>query len=246
MFTNNIVNFRKIENKNDYFQFSVIIPLFNEEENVCILHRELISALEGYKYELVYVNDGSTDFTYSRLKKEIEDSDSSRVKIINLHKNFGQTYAFKTGLDNANSPLIIFIDGDLQNDPKDIQRLLAKINEGYDLVQGIRVKRQDAFFKKILPAKLANLILKIFCGSKFKDIGCTLKIFKKDLSLKINFHNGIHRMLPLYFQLNGARIAEIKVKHRRRSFGKTKYGFLRIFSVILEIIRINTLRKNLL
>jgi glycosyltransferase involved in cell wall biosynthesis len=220
-------------------KFSVVIPLYNEEENIAILHKELIYALKGYIYELIYVNDGSTDSTYLKLKKEIKNADMPLIKIINLHKNFGQSYAFKAGLNNAESSLIVFIDGDLQNDPKDIPKLLEKIDEGYDLVQGVRLKRLDPFFKKVIPARIANLILRFFCGSKFKDIGCSLKVFKKAIVSDIIFHNGIHRVLPLYLQLKGAHTAEININHRSRIFGKTKYGLSRIFNLIYEIVMIS-------
>jgi len=225
-------------------KFCIIIPVYNEEENISILHKEIISVLKDYEYELIYVNDGSTDSTYSEIKKALGNLIPPYAKIINLPNNLGQSFAFKVGLDNARFSVIIFMDGDLQNDPKDIPQLLAKIGEDYDLVQGIRAKRQDNFFKKILPSLIANFILRLLCDSKFKDIGCSLKAFKKPLALDMVFQQGMHRILPVYFYLKGKRVTEIKVNHRKRIYGKTKYGFSRAFEILFEIIKINFFEKN--
>lgn len=225
-------------------KFCVIIPVYNEEENISILHKELISVLKQYEYELIYVNDGSTDSTYFEIKKALESLIPPYAKIINLSNNLGQSFAFKAGLDNARFSIIIFMDGDLQNDPRDIPGLLDKINDGYDLIQGIRYKRKDDFFKKIFPSVIANFILRILCGSKFKDIGCSLKAFKKSVALDMVFQQGMHRMLPIYFYLKGKKTGEIRVNHRKRIYGKTKYGFSRTFEVLFEIIKINFFEKN--
>jgi glycosyltransferase involved in cell wall biosynthesis len=219
-------------------RFSVIIPMYNEEENISFLHEELVAVLRGYEYELIYVNDGSSDLTYAKLKEETSKLSAPQTKIINLPNNLGQSLALKNGLDNAEYPIIVFMDGDFQIDPRDIPRLVAKINEGFDFVQGIREKRKDLFFSKIVPAITANFILWSVCGSKFKDIGCSLKAFRKELIADIVFQRGIHRILPLYLMLGGAKFTQIKVNHRKRVLGKSKYGMSRIFEFVIQVIRI--------
>ncbi len=228
----------------DLMEFSVVIPFYNEEDAVGTLHRQLLLALERYRYELVYVNDGSTDATYARLRQALVDMPARYAKIINLPRNLGQSFAFKAGLDNSRFPVVVFMDGDLQNDPADIPQLLRTLNEGYDLVQGVRYRRQDPFFSKILPSLAANFLLRVLCGSTFRDIGCSLKAFKKDMALEMVFQQGMHRILPAYFYLNGAKVSEIKVNHHRRVYGKTKYGPSRILEVFFEIIKINFFEKN--
>ncbi|HTY44406.1 MAG TPA: glycosyltransferase family 2 protein [Patescibacteria group bacterium] len=225
-------------------ELSIVIPFYNEQDNVCFLHAQLLSAVAGYRYELVYVNDGSTDATYARLRQALASAPARYAKIINLPRNLGQSFAFKAGLDHSRFPVVVFMDGDLQNDPADIPRLLQKLDEGYDLVQGVRYRRQDPFFSKIFPSAVANVLLRFLCGSKFRDIGCSLKIFKKNLASRMVFQQGMHRILPLYFHLNGARVTEIRVAHRRRMYGKTKYGPSRILEVIFEIVKINFFEKN--
>jgi glycosyltransferase involved in cell wall biosynthesis len=225
-------------------EFSVVVPFYNEEDNAALLHARLLSALAGYRYELVYVNDGSTDATRAKLREALASAPTRYAKIISLPKNLGQSFAFKAGLDNSRFSVVVFMDGDLQNDPADIPRLLHKLNDGYDLVQGVRYRRQDPFFSKIIPSVAANVLLRVLCGSKFRDIGCSLKAFKKDLALEMVFQQGMHRILPLYFHLNGARVTEIRVIHHRRVYGKTKYGPSRILEVIFEIIKINFFEKN--
>jgi glycosyltransferase involved in cell wall biosynthesis len=225
-------------------KFSLVIPFYNEEDNVGILHQEIISVLHDFEYELVYVNDGSNDNTRAKIKEETKKLPAPYAKIIDVPGNLGQSFAFKLGMDNARFPLVVFMDGDLQNDPRDIPVLVEKFNQGYDLVQGVRAKRKDPLFRKIVPSLAANLILRVFCGSKFRDIGCSLKIFKKSLAAEIIFQHGMHRVLPVYFCLKGAKVAEIRVGHRPRIHGKTKYGFYRTLEVIFEIIKINFFEKN--
>ena len=224
--------------------FSVIIPLFNEADNVGVFHKEIVSVLEGYNYELIYINDGSTDDTYNALSKAVEVCPTPHVKMINLAKNRGQSYSYRKGIDQAESSVIVFIDGDLQNDPKDIPKFVSKISEGYDLVQGVRLRRKDAFFTKVVTARIANILLRIFCSSQFTDIGCSLKAFRKEFTQSLNFHSGIHRLLPLYIQKKDAKVAEIGVEHRKRRFGRSKYGLSRVFSILVEIIRMSSLSTD--
>lgn len=230
--------------KKDGLSFSVVVPFYNEEENVRGLHQELILALEGYEYELIYVDDGSKDSTLLKLREALSNQPAPYSKLICMPKNLGQSFAFKAGLNNSRFPIVVFMDGDAQNDPLDIPRLLDKIKAGYDLVQGVRHKRKDGFFTRILPSFLANAILRVFCGSQFRDIGCSLKAFKKDLAAEMAFQQGMHRILPVYFCLSGAKVSQMHVNHRKRIHGKTKYGFSRTFEVLFEIIKINFFEKN--
>ena len=233
-----------VNQKDNHVKFSLIVPLYNEQENITHLHKEIISALHDYEYELIYVNDGSSDKTFSKTIEAINNMPVSWARIINLSKNYGQSFAFKLGLDNARFSVIIFMDGDLQNDPKDIPLLLDKFSEGYDLVQGVRAKRRDPLLQKILPSKLANLFLRILCGSKFSDLGCSLKVFSKKLVNGLYFYQGFHRILPIYLSLKGAKMTEIEINHRKRLCGKSKYGFSRAAEVFFEIIRINFIEKG--
>jgi dolichol-phosphate mannosyltransferase len=212
--------------------------------NIAVLHSEFMKALGGYTFELIYINDGSIDATYSEIKSAVMVSPPPYGKIIDYPHNRGQSFAFKVGLEHSRFDTIVFLDGDLQNDPKDIPRLLDKMREGYDLVQGIRSKRKDSFFSKVFPSLIANLLLRVFCGSMFTDIGCSLKVFRKNLALEMVFQQGIHRMLPIYFCLKGAKVTEVAVNHRKRIYGKTKYGFSRVIEVLFEIVKINFFEKD--
>ncbi len=223
--------------------FSVVIPFYNEEENIRILHQELISVLGRKKYELVYVDDGSTDRTLANLKEALSECPCV-AKVIEMPRNLGQSFAFKTGMDNAGFPVVVFMDADLQNDPRDIPLLVSRLQEGYALAQGVRVKRQDSFLRKIVPSVVANFILRVFCGSQFSDIGCSLKAFRKETAEEMIFQQGMHRMLPVYFCLKHLPVIQVAVNHRRRIHGKTKYGFYRTLEVVFEIIKINFFEKN--
>lgn len=224
--------------------FSVIIPFYNEAENLGALHRELVSALSGNEYELVYVDDGSTDDSLAELRRANDLASAPHAAVIRIPENRGQSFAFKAGLDSARFGLAVFMDADLQNDPRDIPRFLEKTREGYDLVQGIRRHRRDPFLSRVVPSVTANLLLRLLCGSKFRDIGCSLKAFRKSLAAEMVFQQGMHRMLPVYFYLNGARVTEIPVNHRKRAHGRSKYGFSRTLEVLFEIVKINFFEKN--
>ncbi len=231
--------------KDKSIKFSIIIPLYNEERNINILHKELISISKDYEYEIIYVNDGSTDSTYNNLVGAVETERSNvPIKIINIHKNIGQTLAFKIGLDNSLYDVIVFMDGDLQNNPQDIPILIDEFRKGYDLVQGVRYRRKDPFFTRVLPSLVANFVLRVVCGSKFKDLGCSLKIFYKRNIDEIIFYQGMHRMLPIYYSLKSKKVTEVAVSHRRRVYEKSKYGFSRSFEILFEIVKINFFEKE--
>jgi dolichol-phosphate mannosyltransferase len=214
--------------------FSIVVPFYNEEDNIGPLHKEITGFLKGHHYELIYVNDGSSDGTYAELQKASSEQGFADIKIINFPVRLGQSLALKAGLDKAVFDIIIFMDGDLQYDPRDIPRLLEGIGCGYDLAQGIRKVRNDPLLKRLC-SMAGNLALHIFCGNKFKDVGCSLKAFKKDFASGIAFHSGTHRLLPVYLYLNGCSVTEIEVNHRRRAGGKSKYGFLRIIEFLFQL-----------
>ncbi len=220
---------------------SVIIPLLNEEKNIPILYDELTQTLRktGLDYELIFVDDGSTDSSLQILEN-IQQNDYY-LKIISLRKNFGQTAAMSAGFDLAQGDIIIAMDADLQNDPADIPMLLAKINEGADLVTGWRYNRQDPFFSRKLPSKIANRIISFATGVHLHDYGCTLKAFKHEVIKTIKLYGEMHRFIPAIASAMGVTIAEVKVNHRSRRFGTSKYGISRTLRVILDLMTVKFL-----
>lgn len=220
---------------------SIVVPLFNEEGNINELYQELSTVLqnENLSYEILFVNDGSTDRT-EELVREISKSDPT-VVMVNFRRNFGQTAAMSAGFDYAAGDVIITMDGDLQNDPVDIPMFLEKIREGYDVVSGWRHKRQDPFLNRRLPSMIANRIISWITGVKLHDYGCSLKAFKKDVAENINLYGEMHRFIPAIASAMGISIAEVKVNHRARQHGSSKYGISRTFRVILDLITVKFL-----
>lgn len=220
---------------------SVVIPLLNEEKNIPILYNELIQALDKTKteYELIFIDDGSWDSSLEILEK-LQQNDS-HICVISLRKNFGQTAAMSAGFDMAAGDVIIAMDADLQNDPADIPMLLEKIAEGADLVTGWRYNRQDPFLSRKLPSKIANRIISFATGVHLHDYGCTLKAFKSDVIKTIKLYGEMHRFIPAIASAMGVTIAEVKVNHRSRRFGTSKYGISRTLRVILDLITVKFL-----
>ncbi|MGD9972835.1 MAG: glycosyltransferase family 2 protein [Desulfatirhabdiaceae bacterium] len=220
---------------------SVIIPLLNEEENIPILYRELTDVLSGtgLEYELIFVDDGSTDKSYSILL-DIQKCDEHLI-IISFRRNFGQTAALSAGFDHARGDMIITMDADLQNDPKDIPKLIEKLGEGYDLINGWRFDRKDPFINRRLPSIIANWVISTTTHVKLHDYGCTLKAFRKEITQNIRLYGEMHRFIPAIASGLGAAIAEVKVNHRERRFGKSKYGISRTIRVILDLITVKFL-----
>ncbi len=220
---------------------SVVVPLLNEEKNIPILYDELTQTLQkiGLEYELLFIDDGSTDHSLQILE-ELHQNDS-HVCLISLRKNFGQTAAMTAGFDLAAGDVIITMDADLQNDPADIPLLLSKITEGADLVTGWRYKRQDPFFSRKLPSKIANRIISFATGVHLHDYGCTLKAFRHDVIKTIKLYGEMHRFIPAIASAMGVTIAEVKVNHRPRRFGTSKYGISRTLRVILDLITVKFL-----
>jgi glycosyltransferase involved in cell wall biosynthesis len=226
---------------NKQVDVSIVVPLYNEEGNVQELYRELRSVLDRQSstFEILFINDGSTDRT-ADLLKEMSSSDP-HVVVVNFRRNFGQTAAMSAGFDYSRGDIVITMDGDLQNDPADIPKFLEKINEGYDVVAGWRFKRQDPFLSRRLPSMIANRIISWITGVKLHDYGCTLKAFKKDVAENIRLYGEMHRFIPAIASAIGISIAEVRVNHRPRQRGKSKYGISRTFRVILDLITVKFL-----
>jgi len=212
-------------------KISVVVPLMNEEDNVKYLIEEVDKALKDFDYELILVDDGSTDNTVEEIKKYMND----KTKLVILNRNYGQTSAMAAGIEVASGDIIVTIDGDLQNDPSDIPMMIEKLNEGYDVVAGIRAKRRDEPFRKFL-SKIANKIIRKVTGVHITDYGCTLKVFKKDVAKNLQLYGELHRFIPILAEMYGAKITEVPVKHHERKFGKSKYGFNRTFKVISDLM----------
>ncbi len=220
---------------------SVIIPVKNEEENIPLLHTGLSRVLQeqSYTYEILYVDDGSTDSSYERLQLVAEAD--PHVRVIRLSRNFGQTAATSAGVQQSCGEILVFMDGDLQNDPIDIPRLLAKLDEGYDVVSGWRKHRQDAKLSRKLPSWLANRLISKVSGTHLHDYGCTLKAYRHQIFEHVRLYGEMHRFIPAYAAIAGASITEIEVSHHPRRFGASKYGISRTFRVILDLLTLKFL-----
>ncbi len=222
-------------------KISVVIPIYNEEENVTLLYDELTGVMKSMdsRYEIIFIDDGSSDTTLSILKS-IQASDTD-VAVIQFRKNFGQTAAMSAGFDYARGDVIITMDGDLQNDPQDIPRFIEKIKEGFDIVTGWRYDRKDAFISRRLPSIIANKIISWTTGVALHDYGCTLKAFRKEVIKNIHLYGEMHRFIPAIASGMGISFTEIKVNHRARRFGTSKYGISRTIRVVLDLITVKFL-----
>lgn len=220
---------------------SVVLPVYNEEENIPLVHGQVKRALEalGRSYEILYVDDGSKDASFERLNA-IAATDAT-VSIIRFRRNYGQTAALSAGIERSTGDIIILMDADLQNDPEDFQHLLAKLDEGYDVVSGWRKNRQDAALKRKLPSMIANGLISRVTGVHLHDYGCTLKAYRREVLIPVRLYGEMHRFIPVYASWAGARITEIPVNHRARQFGTSKYGLSRITRVILDLITVKFL-----
>ncbi len=220
---------------------SLIVPLYNEMENVLPLHESIRQVLEGQNlsYEIIYVDDGSTDDTFSRLQQLTLDD--QHVHVVQLSRNFGQTAAIAAGVAHSAGSVLVFMDGDLQNDPLDIPRLLGKLGQGYDVVSGWRKKRKDSGLSRKLPSWLANRLISRVTGVYLHDYGCTLKAYRREVFEHIRLYGEMHRFIPAYAAMAGASIAEIEVAHHPRRFGVSKYGLSRTARVILDLMTLKFL-----
>jgi len=219
---------------------SIIIPVYNEEKNIKQLYCEiknsinlLIKKKEIFNYEVIFINDGSIDNT-QKILEDLKKKEPLKIKIIEFRKNFGQTPSLKAGFNNSKGDLIVTMDGDLQNDPRDIPRLIEKLNLGYDIISGWRFNRKDKFLKRIFSRMMNNLRI-IVIGDKLHDYGCSLKIYKKECLKDLELFGELHRYITAYLYIKGYKIGEIKVNHRPRKTGKTKYKFNRGLNGLLDL-----------
>ena len=217
---------------------SVVVPLYNEEDNVQLLYEEIKGVLDtmAEQAEIVFVDDGSRDTTLAKL--EVIQAGDDHVRVVSLRRNFGQTAAMTAGFDHARGGVIITMDGDLQNDPHDIPQLVGKLNEGYDVVTGWRYDRQDPFLSRKLPSQLANRLISRVTGVGLHDYGCTLKAFRREVIDNINLYGEMHRFIPAIASGMGISFTEVKVNHRARRFGTSKYGISRTIRVVLDLITV--------
>jgi glycosyltransferase involved in cell wall biosynthesis len=220
---------------------SVIIPFYNEAPNIPACVDELCQVLQGspWSWEIIAIDDGSSDASFSLLKEEAVQH--SQIKVIRFRKNFGQTAALSAGFDLAQGDIIITMDGDLQNDPRDIPALVKKIGEGFDIVSGWREKRQDPFFSRRFPSIVANKMISWVTGVRLHDYGCTLKAFKREVAKNIRLYGEMHRFIPAIASWMGVTISEIPVNHRSRKYGRSKYGISRTIRVLLDLITVKFL-----
>ncbi len=220
---------------------SVVLPVYNEEENIIEMHAEIDAVMQkmGQRYEIIFVNDGSSDNTLERMV-EIQKSDPNSV-VVEFRRNFGQTAAMAAGFDLARGEIIITMDADRQNDPRDIPDLVAKVGEGYDLVCGWRHERQDGLWLRLIPSKIANKLISYTTDVKLHDYGCSLKAFRWEVAKQLSMYGEMHRFIPAIASWVGVKIAEVKVNHRARVAGVSKYGISRTFRVILDLITVKFL-----
>jgi len=218
---------------------SIIIPVYNEEKNIALLYERLMAVCNrnNYNYEVIFIDDGSTDKTAEEIKK------LPGARYIGFRKNFGQTAAMMAGINYSTGDIIIAMDGDLQNDPEDIPKLLQKIDEGYDVVSGWRKDRKDNPIKRNLPSRMANRLISVISGVRLHDYGCSLKAYKRDVGKDVKLYGEMHRFIPIYASWMGAKVTEISVMHHPRIHGVSKYNINRVFKVILDLIVIKFLQK---
>lgn len=214
-------------------KLSVVVCLFNEEDNIIPLIKQIHSSLHGIDYEIILVDDGSKDKTVSNIKS-IKDP---KICLIEFRKNYGQSNALGAGINYSQGEYIVTLDGDLQNDPSDIPHMLEKAeSEGWDVVAGIRNKRKDDIFFRKIPSNIANWLIRKATGLKMKDYGCTLRVFKSDIAKNLGLYGEMHRFIPILAYMEGASITQVEVKHHARKHGKSKYGLNRIFKVMTDLI----------
>jgi len=214
-------------------ELSIIITVKNEEENIKPLMESVRAALGGIDYEVILVDDGSTDKT----KQQVLNNTDERTVLVELRKNYGQSTAMTAGIDYSTGRYIALLDGDLQNDPSDIRGMLDLLKrEDWDVVAGNRKNRKDGMFLRKIPSKIANALIRRVTGVYIKDYGCTLKVFRREIAEELNLYGELHRFIPVIAKMQGARITQVDVKHHPRKFGKSKYGIGRTFRVLSDLV----------
>jgi dolichol-phosphate mannosyltransferase len=226
-------------------ELSVFLPVYNEAENIETLNNRLIESLDpiGRSFEIIYVDDGSTDDGLARLKRIAEKD--PRIRVVGLRRNYGQTAAMSAGIDHARGEILIPMDADLQNDPEDIPRLLRKLDEGYDVVSGWRKDRKDKWLTRRVPSAMANKLISRISGIELHDYGCSLKACKREALTGVKLYGEMHRFIPIYASWAGARVTEIPVNHHPRQAGLSKYGLSRTIKVIFDLITIKFMHNYL-
>ena len=223
-------------------KLSIVIPVYNEEENLPLLHRALHEGLAHcrYSWEVVMVDDGSRDNSVAVLE-QLAQEDPEHVRVVILRRNFGQTAAIAAGIDYAQGDVVVLMDADLQNDPADIPMLMRKLEEGYDVVSGWRKDRKDPYLTRVLPSHIANALISWVTGVHLHDYGCTLKAYRREVLQGFRLYGEMHRFIPAYAASVGARMTEVVVQHHPRKFGKSKYGLTRTLKVILDLFTVKFL-----
>lgn len=223
-------------------KLSLVIPVYNEENNLSLLYHAILEALVAVKdsWKIIFVDDCSTDGSLVVLK-DLAQKDPRHVQVIVFRRNYGQTAAIAAGIDHSDGDIVILMDADLQNDPADIPIMLMKLNEGYDLVSGWRKDRKDPFLSRILPSRIANGLISWVTGVHLHDYGCTLKAYRRDVLCGFRLYGEMHRFIPAYAVASGARVAEIVVHHHPRKYGRSKYGLERTLKVILDLFTVKFL-----
>lgn len=224
---------------------SVVVPVMNEEENVPLLHQAISAVMQawGRAYEIVIVDDGSTDRTFPLLQEMAQHDPNLRV--VKFRRNFGQSAAMGAGFEQARGEVIVTMDGDLQNDPQDIPMVVAELEKGYDVVSGWRKNRKDKLIIRKVPSKIANRLIRQTTQVTLHDTGCSLKAYSRDVVNKISLYGELHRFIPALARVEGARIGEVVVNHHERKFGQSKYNLTRTFRVIMDLTTLNLLLKYL-
>ncbi len=226
-------------------EVSVFVPVYNEAGNLTELDRQVMAALEslGRSFEVIYVDDGSSDASLQMLTAFA--ARDSRVRVLGLRRNYGQTAAMAAGIDAARGNVLVPMDADLQNDPLDIARLLTKLDEGYDVVSGWRVDRRDTFLTRVLPSRIANRLISWIGGVHLHDYGCSLKAYRREVLKDVQLYGEMHRFIPIYASWGGARVTEIPVAHRERLAGKSNYGLSRLVKVLFDLVTIKFMASYL-
>ena len=221
---------------------SLVIPIYNEEESLPLLFDAIHNALDSLPstWEVILVDDGSRDKSLDVLR-DLAKKDPEHIRVVAFRRNFGQTAAIAAGIDHAKGEIIVLLDADLQNDPADIPMMLSKLDEGYDVVSGWRVNRQDTFITRTLPSRMANGLISRVTGVELHDYGCTLKAYRREVLTGFRLYGEMHRFIPVFAHAVGARIIEVPVNHHPRQFGEAKYGLERTFKVLLDLFTVKFL-----
>lgn len=221
-------------------KISIVVPVYNEQESVLLLNQAITDAMVGYDYEIIYIDDGSTDGSMQVLEQIAKDH-RQNVCVIEFRRNFGQTPAMAAGIENARGEVIVTIDADMQNDPADIPKLLEHIEQGYDVASGWRVDRKDTLLTRTIPSRVANWIISKVTGVRLHDYGCTLKAYRREVLEGFHLYGEMHRFIPAYAGGVGAKIIEVPVRHHPRRYGVAKYGLERTAKVILDLFTVKFL-----